>query len=159
MTQCRTKDVAAAPAEGARRWVIQSNDPRITLVAGGYPLFVDGKIVGASVWAALRDNRIARLPNTWWELSKSGRRDKGSERQIRDRCPLYDVNRLGILPPCPSFKGRNKVVGAVTLFQVRFNRFCHYVVSAARCVASDERIEWIPLPDTGARAAMVRRMG
>ena len=25
---------------------IQSNDPRITLVAGGYPLFVDGKIAG-----------------------------------------------------------------------------------------------------------------
>lgn len=25
---------------------IQTNDPRITLVAGGYPLFVNGKIVG-----------------------------------------------------------------------------------------------------------------
>ena len=25
---------------------IQTNDPRITLVSGGYPLFVDGKIVG-----------------------------------------------------------------------------------------------------------------
>ena len=25
---------------------IQSNAPRITLVAGGYPLFVDGKIAG-----------------------------------------------------------------------------------------------------------------
>ena len=26
--------------------VIQTNDPRITLVAGGYPLFVNGKIAG-----------------------------------------------------------------------------------------------------------------
>lgn len=26
---------------------IQSNDPKITLVAGGYPLFVNGKIAGA----------------------------------------------------------------------------------------------------------------
>ncbi len=25
---------------------IQSNDPKITLVAGGYPLFVNGKIAG-----------------------------------------------------------------------------------------------------------------
>lgn len=25
---------------------IQTNDPRITLVAGGYPLFVNGKIAG-----------------------------------------------------------------------------------------------------------------
>ena len=25
---------------------IQTNDPRITLVSDGYPLFVDGKIVG-----------------------------------------------------------------------------------------------------------------
>lgn len=25
---------------------IQTNDPKITLVAGGYPLFVDGKIAG-----------------------------------------------------------------------------------------------------------------
>ncbi len=26
---------------------IQTNDPRITLVAGGYPLFANGKIAGA----------------------------------------------------------------------------------------------------------------
>lgn len=25
---------------------IQTNDPRITLVAGGYPLFADGRIAG-----------------------------------------------------------------------------------------------------------------
>ena len=44
--QCKTKDVAAAAAEGASLMAIQANDPRITLVAGGYPLFVDGKIAG-----------------------------------------------------------------------------------------------------------------
>lgn len=47
VTQCRTKDVAAYAAEGAPLMAIQTNDPRITLVAGGYPLFVDGKLVGA----------------------------------------------------------------------------------------------------------------
>ena len=44
--RCSTKDVAAAAAEGASLMAIQTNDPRITLVAGGYPLFLDGKIVG-----------------------------------------------------------------------------------------------------------------
>lgn len=47
VTQCRTKDVAAAAAEGAPLTGIQSADPRITLVAGGYPLFVEDQIVGA----------------------------------------------------------------------------------------------------------------
>lgn len=47
ITQCKTKDVAEAAAEGGSLMSIQTNDPRITLVAGGYPLFVDGKIVGA----------------------------------------------------------------------------------------------------------------
>ena len=47
VTQCKTKDVAAAAAEGAPLMGIQTNAPRITLVAGGYPLFVNGKIVGA----------------------------------------------------------------------------------------------------------------
>ena len=28
---------------------IQTNDPKITLVAGGYPLFVDGEIVEGGV--------------------------------------------------------------------------------------------------------------
>lgn len=46
VTQCKTKDVASAAAEGASLMAIQTNDPRITLVAGGYPLFVDGKIAG-----------------------------------------------------------------------------------------------------------------
>ncbi|TKZ36026.1 GlcG/HbpS family heme-binding protein [Brachyspira catarrhinii] len=46
VTQSRTKDVAAAAAEGAPLMAIQTNDPRITLVAGGYPLFVNGKIAG-----------------------------------------------------------------------------------------------------------------
>lgn len=47
VTRCRTKDVAAAAAEGAPLMGIQTNDPRITLVAGGCPLFADGRIVGA----------------------------------------------------------------------------------------------------------------
>ena len=46
VTQCKTKDVAAAAAEGASLMAIQANDPRITLVAGGYPLFAEGKIAG-----------------------------------------------------------------------------------------------------------------
>ena len=46
VTQCKTKDVAAAAAEGAPLMAIQANDPRITLVAGGYPLFAGGKIAG-----------------------------------------------------------------------------------------------------------------
>ena len=47
VTQCTTKDVAACSAEGGSLMAIQTNDPRITLVAGGYPLFVNGSIVGA----------------------------------------------------------------------------------------------------------------
>ena len=46
VTQCKTKDVADAAAEGQSLMAIQTNDPRITLVAGGYPLFVNGKIAG-----------------------------------------------------------------------------------------------------------------
>jgi glc operon protein GlcG len=46
VTQSRTKDVAAAAAEGGALMAIQANDPRITLVPGGYPLFVNGKIAG-----------------------------------------------------------------------------------------------------------------
>lgn len=46
VTQCKTKDVAAAASEGQALMSIQTNDPRITLVAGGYPLFVNGKIAG-----------------------------------------------------------------------------------------------------------------
>lgn len=46
VTQCKTKDVADCAAEGASLMAIQTNDPKITLVAGGYPLFVDGKIAG-----------------------------------------------------------------------------------------------------------------
>ena len=38
--------MAACAAEDGSLMAIQSNDPRITLVAGGYPLFVDGKIAG-----------------------------------------------------------------------------------------------------------------
>ena len=46
VTQCKTKEVAAAAAEGRTLMAIQTNDPRITLVAGGYPLFANGKIAG-----------------------------------------------------------------------------------------------------------------
>ena len=46
VTQCKTKDVAACAVEGGALMAIQTNDPKITLVAGGYPLFVNGKIVG-----------------------------------------------------------------------------------------------------------------
>ena len=47
VTQCKTKDVASAAAEGQALMAIQTNDPRITLVAGGYPLFVNRKIAGS----------------------------------------------------------------------------------------------------------------
>lgn len=46
ITQCKTKDVAACAAEGQSLMAIQTNDPKITLVAGGYPLFANGKIAG-----------------------------------------------------------------------------------------------------------------
>lgn len=46
VTQCKTKDVAACAKEGGTLMAIQTNDSRITLVAGGYPLFVTGKIAG-----------------------------------------------------------------------------------------------------------------
>ena len=48
VTQCKTKDVASCAAEGASLMAIQANDPRITLVAGGYPLFAGGKLAGGS---------------------------------------------------------------------------------------------------------------
>lgn len=47
ITQSKTKDVANWAKEGNVLMAIQSNDPKITLVAGGYPLFVNGKIAGA----------------------------------------------------------------------------------------------------------------
>lgn len=46
VTQCKTKEVAACSAEGGSLMAIQTNDPKITLVAGGYPLFCNGKIAG-----------------------------------------------------------------------------------------------------------------
>lgn len=46
VTQCKTKDLAAYAAEGGTLMAIQTNDPKITLVAGGYPLFANGKITG-----------------------------------------------------------------------------------------------------------------
>ena len=44
--QCKTKDASSCAAEGASLMAIQANDPRITLVAGGYPLFAGDKIAG-----------------------------------------------------------------------------------------------------------------
>lgn len=46
VTQCKTKDVAACAVEGGTLPAIQSNDAKITLVAGGYPLLKNGKIAG-----------------------------------------------------------------------------------------------------------------
>lgn len=46
VTQSKTKDVAEWSKEGGSLMAIQTNDPKITLVAGGYPLFENGKIVG-----------------------------------------------------------------------------------------------------------------
>lgn len=46
VTQCNTRDLAQCAVEGGSLFAIQSNDPRITLVAGSYPLFRDGKIAG-----------------------------------------------------------------------------------------------------------------
>lgn len=46
ITKSKTKDVAKNAIEGGSLYAIQSNDPKITLVAGGYPLFVNDKIVG-----------------------------------------------------------------------------------------------------------------
>lgn len=46
ITQCKTKEVALSATEGASLMAIQTNDPKITLVAGGYPLFANGQIAG-----------------------------------------------------------------------------------------------------------------
>lgn len=46
VTQCKTKDVAACSVEGGALMAIQTNDPRITMVADGYPLFANGRIAG-----------------------------------------------------------------------------------------------------------------
>ena len=63
VTQCETKDVAGAAVEGASLMAIQTNDSRITLVAGGYPLFVNGRIAGGMVLAEVQKSRIVRLRN------------------------------------------------------------------------------------------------
>ena len=46
ITQMPTKDLAALAKEGEALMAIQANDDKITLVAGGYPLFANGKIIG-----------------------------------------------------------------------------------------------------------------
>lgn len=62
VTQCKTSDVAQCAVEGGSLFAIQSNDPRITLVAGGYPLFHRGKIaggIGVGGGTAVQDCEIA----------------------------------------------------------------------------------------------------
>lgn len=46
VTQCTTQELAKCCTEGGSLFAIQSNDPKITLVAGGYPLFYQSRIVG-----------------------------------------------------------------------------------------------------------------
>lgn len=46
VTQSKTKDLVQLVAEGSALMGIHANDARITLVAGGYPLFAGGQIVG-----------------------------------------------------------------------------------------------------------------
>ena len=46
LTQSTTKALSSEAAEGGALMGIQTNDSRITLVAGGYPLFANGKIAG-----------------------------------------------------------------------------------------------------------------
>lgn len=59
ITQSKTKDVAAWSAEGGSLMAIQTNDPKITLVAGGYPFVRKGKNC-RSHWC-WRRNRGTRL--------------------------------------------------------------------------------------------------
>lgn len=47
VTQTPTEELAKLVVDGAPLQGIQTVDPRITLVAGGFPLFHEGKIVGA----------------------------------------------------------------------------------------------------------------
>lgn len=47
ITQTATKDLAKVTVDGGALFGINSADNRITYVAGGFPLFYQGKIVGA----------------------------------------------------------------------------------------------------------------
>lgn len=47
VTQTATKDLAKAAVDGGALFGIGSADKKITYVAGGFPLFYQGKIVGA----------------------------------------------------------------------------------------------------------------
>lgn len=71
ITQSKTKDFVEWSKEGNALMAIQSNDPKITLVAGGYPLFVNGKIAGAIGLAGEPKNRIAILRNMFYPCLKS----------------------------------------------------------------------------------------
>lgn len=47
ITQTSTEELASYVADGGNLMGINTCDPRITLVPGGVPLFIDGKVVGA----------------------------------------------------------------------------------------------------------------
>lgn len=69
----KTKDVAEWSKEGNPLMAIQSNDPKITLVAGGYPLFVNGKIaggIGVGGGTEEQDCKIAKYVLSEFELLK-----------------------------------------------------------------------------------------
>lgn len=73
ITQSKTKDVAEWSKEGNPLMAIQSNDPKITLVAGGYPLFVNGKIagrIGVGGGTEEQDCKIAEYVLSEFELLK-----------------------------------------------------------------------------------------
>ena len=55
--------VVACAKEGCELYAIQTNDKRITLVAGGYPLLQMAGLRSVSVLAAARKNKTAPLPN------------------------------------------------------------------------------------------------
>lgn len=70
VTQCKTEDVAQCAVEGGSLFAIQSNDPRITLVAGGYPLFCNEKIaggIGVGGGTAAQDCEIAEYVVSMFE--------------------------------------------------------------------------------------------
>ena len=73
VAQCRTKNVAACAAEGGSLMSIQTNDPRIALVAGGYPFLRTERLPAESAWEAAPKSRTAPSRSTWCPCLKSCR--------------------------------------------------------------------------------------
>ena len=71
VTQCKTKDVAQAAAEGAPLMAIQTNDPRITLVAEDILCLSTEKSPAALALAAGQKSRIAKSRNMWWRCLRN----------------------------------------------------------------------------------------